>query len=126
MTRMNALWNCKNPYQGDALRVLTVCSAGLLRSPSVAKYLTEDKGYNCRAAGVHDYALIQVDEVLIEWANVIVFMQEEHKSASMRKGKLRSKLMEKRCVVLNIPDEFEYCDPELMEIIAKKVEEHDL
>ena len=126
MTRMNALWNCKNPFQGDSLKVLTVCSAGLLRSPSVAKYLMIHKGYNCRPVGVYDYALIQIDDVLIEWADVVIFLQEEHKSAVQRRRKLRTKLQQKRCVVLNIPDNFEYCDEELMKIIENKVEEYDL
>ena len=68
--RKNALWNCKNPYQGRDKRVLCVCSAGLLRSPTIAKVLVMN-GYNTRSCGCRDYALIQIDNVLIEWADIV-------------------------------------------------------
>ena len=79
MTRMNALWNCKNPYQGDYKKILCVCSAGLLRSPTIA-YVLGEMGFNTRAAGIYDYALISVDDVLLDWADVIVTAEEEHKN----------------------------------------------
>ena len=49
---MNRMWNVSNPWQGDAKRVLCVCSAGLLRSPTAAKVLYDEYGYNTRAAGL--------------------------------------------------------------------------
>ena len=39
-----------NPYQGDRRRILFVCSAGLLRSPTGA-HVGSVRGYNTRAAG---------------------------------------------------------------------------
>lgn len=117
--RQNALWNCKNPHQGTEPRVLAVCSAGLLRSPSIAKFLV-NKGYNCRSAGIHDYALIRVDEVLLAWADIVVFAQEEHK-ASIR-GKLRKILNAKSVFVLGIPDIYPYGDEALMKEIERALD----
>ncbi len=73
--------NSGNPYQGEFKRVLCVCSAGLLRSPTAAMVLSQDPfNFNTRAAGiVPNYALIPVDEVLLEWADEIVCMELEHK-----------------------------------------------
>ena len=68
------LRNTKNRNQGPWKKVLTVCSAGLLRSPTIAHVLSLPP-YNCntRAAGANpEYALIKLDKVLVEWADAIV------------------------------------------------------
>ena len=116
-TRINALWNCKNPYQGDYKKILCVCSAGLLRSPTIAYYLSTI-GYNTRAAGMYDYALIPVDNVLLEWADLIVTVSNEVE-------KDLKKMTKKEVINLNIPDKFCFRDPELIEIIGKKWKEYE-
>lgn len=118
--RNNALWNCKNPYQGDAKRVLCVCSAGLLRSPTIASILNK-QGYNTRAAGVHDYALVELDEVLIEWADKIIFADQSHLDAC--NTVFPDILEDKEYVVLGIPDIYGYNDPKLVKIIEDKLKE---
>lgn len=77
MSTFNRLYNCKNPNQGMQKRVLCLCSAGLLRSPTVAWVLSNPPyDYNTRAAGVNqEYALIPVDECLISWADEIVCVE---------------------------------------------------
>lgn len=116
MSLMNRLHNCKNPYQGSRKRVLCVCSAGLLRSPTTAFVLSNEPfGFNTRAAGVHNYALVPVDKVLITWAQEIVCMEKSHRNQlEVDFGDL---LVDKVVNVLNIPDNYEYRDPELMEMI---------
>ena len=119
MTRNNALWNCKNPYQGEYKKVLCICSAGLLRSPTMAKVLSETYGYNTRAAGItEEYALIDVTDVLIEWADEIVVAEKEIGYTLM------SKFPEvKEYICLDIPDHFSYCDPKLIQIISERYQE---
>lgn len=118
MSRNNALWNCKNPYQGKYKKVLTVCSAGLLRSPTIAWYLQSVSDWNCRAAGLHDYALIQVDDVLIEWADMIVCVDED--KYNLLKSSFGDKLGNKPIYNFNIPDVYGYKEPELIEIIKNE------
>jgi predicted protein tyrosine phosphatase len=70
----NRLYNVHNPHQNfdKYKRVLCVCSAGLLRSPTMARVLQEEYGYNTRAAGVDfDFALVPMDWALVEWAQEI-------------------------------------------------------
>lgn len=76
---MNRLANSSNIYQGKFKRVLCVCSAGLLRSPTAAFVLSQEPyNYNTRAAGlIKEFALVPVDEVLIRWADEIVCMSNE-------------------------------------------------
>ena len=119
--RKNALWNCKNPYQGKDKRVLCVCSAGLLRSPTIAKVLVMN-GYNTRSCGCRDYALIQIDNVLIEWADIIIFADNEHKAVVDQTQCLSGKDV----YILDIPDNYGYGDPELVKIIETKLHEKGL
>jgi len=81
MSFMNRLANAKNPFQSDRKKVLCVCSAGLLRSPTDAWILSNEPfGFNTRAAGASDeYALIKLDQVLVEWADEVVVMEEWQK-----------------------------------------------
>ena len=52
MSLMNRLGNSKNPYQGDFKKVLCVCSAGLLRSPTAAWVLSNAPfNFNTREIG---------------------------------------------------------------------------
>lgn len=114
----NRLHNCTNPFQGQFKRVLCVCSAGLLRSPTAALVLSAPPfGYNTRSCGLDvDHALIPIDEVLIRWSDEIVCMTQEQKVKILD--------MIENCprpvVCLDIGDRFEYREPELIELIADK------
>lgn len=119
--RMNAFWNCKNPFQGTDKRALCICSAGLLRSPSIA-WVMGNNGYNTRAAGVFDYALIQVDEVLLEWADLLVFADKEHYEYLAK----QYDLSKKPHYILDIPDNYPFKNPKLLDIIVEKLEEKEL
>jgi len=118
---LNRLYNCKNPYQGDVRKVLCVCSAGLLRSPTMAVVLQEKYGYNTRAAGTdEDHALIPVDKVLVHWADEIVCAEERHANQLV---KMFGPLAESKLVVLRLPDMFGYMDETLQRMILKQYED---
>ncbi len=116
MERRNALHNCKNPFQGKATRVLCLCSAGLLRSPTLAGELYK-RGFNSRAAGVHDYALIPVDNVLLHWADTIIFVNKDLRYIINDKIPADTNVIE-----LDIPDQYEFRHPELVKIINNEID----
>lgn len=105
-----------NIYQGSAQRWLFVCSAGLLRSPTGAA-LAIQRGINARSCGSNPrYALIDLTANLIMWANKIIFVNEENYTQALEvfydtgyDEDIRSK-----AVVLDIPDQFDYNNPELV------------
>ena len=118
---MNRLANCTNRYQGKYKRVLCVCSAGLLRSPTAALVLSQEPyNFNTRAAGLDEaFALIPVDRVLIEWADEIVTMTSDQAE------EIRNRLEEEKpIVVLNIDDNYRYRDPELVNLIRESYDNH--
>ena len=118
---MNRLANCTNRYQGEYKRVLCVCSAGLLRSPTAAFVLSQEPyNFNTRAAGLTpEFALVPVDRVLLEWADEIVVMSAQQ--AEQIRAMLED---EKPIVVLRIPDNFRYRDPELIRLIRESYDNH--
>lgn len=119
---MNRIANSTNQFQGSYKRVLCVCSAGLLRSPTTALVLSQPPyNYNTRAAGLtKEFALVPVDPVLLHWADEIVCMNSEQAE------ELRSLLGddETPIVVLDIEDSYRYRDPVLIEQIKAAYDKH--
>ena len=125
---MNRLGNAFNRHQTDARKVLCLCSAGLLRSPTTANVLHAEFGYNTRAAGVaEEYALIPVDEVLLEWADEIVCVEPSVRDRLLNwiggEGNPSNERWTKKITVLNIPDQYEWNDPRLRELILQQYRE---
>lgn len=117
----NALGNAKNSYQGEARRVLCVCSAGLLRSPTLAAVLAQDYGYNTRACGsAREFALIPISQALVHWADEIVFVQGTNHLDTEHDQGFRALAQGKRIVVMDIPDVYEYMEPELVQLIRNE------
>lgn len=122
---MNQAGVIANRFQNieDYKRVVTVCSAGCLRSPTAAVVLAQDPfNFNTRAAGLtDDFALITLSASLLSWADEFVVMEPAMEAA------VRSKYLdafdrepEKPIIVLDIPDIYAYRDPELMEMIKAR------
>lgn len=125
MTSFNRLHNVHNPHQGSEKKVLALCSAGLLRSPTVAWVLgNAPYNYNTRAAGVNtEYALIPVDDALIEWADEIVCVTAEIRAdlEQFCENNLID-LTNKKIITLNIPDRYKRRDPKLVKAIEIQYE----
>ena len=118
----NQLFNVRNNAQGDTKKVLTVCSAGLLRSATLANFLVTEYGYTVRNCGtVESYALVPISEALVAWADEIVFVNKEnfeHVEDDLR-GFLTTEGM-KKIKVLDIPDMYNFNDPKLVEICKEQ------
>ena len=123
MTTFNRLHNMKNPNQGKAKKVLCVCSAGLLRSPTLAWILSNEPfNYNTRAVGTsNDYALIALDEVQLQWADAVVFVDDNNHISACYDFKELIDNMEH--YVLDIPDIYQFRHPKLVEIATQQLKE---
>lgn len=117
---LTSLGVINNPHQGKFKRVLVVCQVGVLRSPTVAEILTREPfNFNCRAVGWDDAALIQISNSLVEWADVIVCLDDEAQLWVEVKFKGRLDFVDIVC--LDIPDFFEFRDPRLISMATKKL-----
>jgi predicted protein tyrosine phosphatase len=122
-SKLNQLGNSKNPYQGTTVKALCICSAGLLRSPTIAKYLT-GLGYNTRAVGIaEDYALVPLSTALVSWSDEIHVVKEQHMSL------LQELLFEgidynlDKIYVYDIPDSHGTFSPELEAMIDEQFQQ---
>jgi predicted protein tyrosine phosphatase len=115
---LNQFHNSKNQFQGETKKVLCVCSAGLLRSPTAANVLHKEFGYNTRAVGVDTgHALIPITNVLCYWADEIVVMEYDHQNKVEYFLKDFTWVKDKEIICLNIPDNYEYMNQALQNII---------
>ena len=71
------------------------------------------------SAGLKSDAITPVSTDFLEWADVVVVMEEKHKNKLSEK--FSPFLKDKRVVVLGIPDEYDYMQPELIQILKAKV-----
>jgi predicted protein tyrosine phosphatase len=102
--------------QGGFRRVLCVCTAGISRSPTAAWLFSQPRwNYNTRSCGIDDLALIKVDNILIHWADLIICMEPRHE-AYLREWFI----MIKPVITLDIPDIYEYREPNLLRILHSK------
>lgn len=110
-----------NPYQGMARRVVFVCSAGLLRSPTAAA-LAIGRGMNARACGVHRKALIPLSVNLIFWANQIVYLDREVETVALNNFRGIDGVHSKS-ICWGIPDQFDYYEQRLVDLINPRLDE---
>jgi predicted protein tyrosine phosphatase len=100
-------------------RVLFVCSQNRLRSPTAEQVFSAYEGIECMSAGTNRDANNPLTAELVEWADIIFVMEKTHRNKlAARFGPL---LMNKRVVCLDIPDEYEFMNPELVRILETRV-----
>ncbi len=81
-------------------------------------------GCELRSAGVARDAEYVVDKEDFEWADIIFVMEQSH--ARALKKMFGKTTQNKKIVCLNIPDNYHYAQPELIELLRLRVEPHIL
>jgi predicted protein tyrosine phosphatase len=103
----------------DRQRLLFVCSRNQLRSPTGEKVFAASERFEARSRGLRASAKRQLTAEDVTWSNVIFVMESEHKSELLRQ--YRQEATGRRIVVLEIPDDYAFMDPELVELITAGV-----
>ena len=101
------------------MNVLFICSKNQWRSPTAERLFASHPAVNVRSAGTHRAARHSVNREDIQWADTILVMEDKHKQHL--KAQFRHELMTKKVVVLDIPDDYQYMDPELVEWLTEAV-----
>src|SRR5688572_24131494 len=94
-------------------KLLFVCSQNRLRSLTAEKFFEGFPLYQVRSVGTQPVARIVVTEGHLGWADVIFCMEKSHLNRLRRK--FPEAMQGKRVICLQIPDDFEYMDPNLLE-----------
>ena len=100
-------------------RVLFVCSENRLRSPTAAAVFAEFDSVETMSAGTNKDCGAPVSGDLIEWADVILVMEQSHRNKIAKR--FRELLKDKKLAVLDIPDIFAYMDPMLVALLKARV-----
>jgi predicted protein tyrosine phosphatase len=104
------------------LNLLFVCSRAKWRSPTAERIFSKDSRYACRARGFSSKSERTLHRSDIEWADVIFVMERYH--AARLRGEHRAWLGDKPVHTLDIPDEYQFMDPELIELLVDRVAWH--
>ena len=96
------------------LKVLFICAMNKQRSATAEQMYRQDPRLEARSAGVRSGANRRVSEADLRWADVVFAMEQEHKLwlTTRFEG-----LDLPRIDVLEIPDDFEYMDANLQEML---------
>lgn len=100
-------------------RVLFVCSMNRLRSPTAEQIFADHPGVECDSAGLNNDANNPVTDELVEWAELIFVMEKTHRTKLAKR--FRRSLGSRRVVCLDIPDDYDFMDPELVALLRRKV-----
>ncbi len=103
-------------------RVLFICSQNKLRSPTAEKVFSDMSGLILASAGLGYDAEVQVNADYVAGSDMI-FVMEKGQEELLRK-KFGKYLKNVEVVCLDIPDQYDYMDPELIKILWERVPEH--
>ena len=102
------------------MNALFICSQNKLRSPTAEHIFANWPNVYTDSAGLNVGADVELSTEQIDWADVIFVMEKKHRTKLSQK--FRRSLNGKRIICLDIPDDFEYMQPELISLLQAKAE----
>ncbi|MBC7768715.1 MAG: phosphotyrosine protein phosphatase [Phycisphaerales bacterium] len=103
----------------EPLHVLFVCSKNQWRSPTAEQVWKDYSGILVRSAGVSRSARRRLTVGDLRWADLILVMEEKHKSRI--RAEHRDEIRYKALHVLDVPDDYQFMQPELIDLLRLKV-----
>jgi len=101
-------------------RVLFVCSGNFHRSPTAAMMFKDRKGFEVKSAGTSFGAPNPISAELVQWADKIFVMEEEHREFIAQ----QYPEADFKIIVLGIEDNYCRDDPQLKAILKEKLESY--
>lgn len=100
-------------------KVLFICSRNRWRSPTAEAIFEGINGWRAKSAGTEPGARVRVTAGLLGWADLILVMEKKH--LRRLQNKFPDELAGKRVICLHIPDEYQFMQPELVELLQATV-----
>lgn len=101
------------------MNLLFVCTQNRLRSPTAEQVFADWPGVETASAGLGNEAAVPVSPELLQWADIVFVMEPVHRTRLAQRFK--AYLRRARVVCLGIPDDYDYLQPELVELLKRKV-----
>ena len=104
----------------EPIKILFVCTANRMRSRTAEELYRGDSRFSVKSAGTSIFAQVIINENLVDWADHIVVMEQNHEEKIRRKFAGKSKTM--KIHSLGIPDIYYFMDPTLVSLIKERFE----
>jgi predicted protein tyrosine phosphatase len=103
-------------------KLLFVCSRNRWRSPTAEKVFHGWNHCQARSAGTETGARIKVTAGHLGWADVVFVMEKKH--LRRLRENFPEALTDKPVICLNIPDDYQFMQPELITLLQAAVPPH--
>ncbi len=100
--------------------LLVVCGKNKKRSKTAEHIFKHDDRFHIRSVGVSPKSTRKISENDLNWADLVLVMETEHRAKIQE---IYQHLALPTIKVLDIPDEYEFMDEELVEILTDKINE---
>ncbi|MCO8123557.1 protein tyrosine phosphatase [Stieleria sp. TO1_6] len=104
----------------NRINVLFVCSKNQWRSPTAEAVYRDDPRVAVRSRGTATSARQTIHAIDLAWADLVLVMEDKHRHRLLADypGETRFLPIE----VLHIPDDYQFMDPELIELIRSSAD----
>ena len=99
-----------------------LCSRNQWRSPTAEALFKHHPRYEARSAGTENNARVKLTAGHVGWADQIFCMEKKH--AARVQERFAIELADKPLIVLRVPDDFEFMDPALLDLLRTELSEH--
>lgn len=99
--------------------MLFVCSRNRWRSPTAEQVFASWPGIEVASAGLDGDADNPLTPELLQWADLIFVMERAHRAKLSRT--FRPYLKRQRVVCLDIPDDYQFMNPALVDLLRTRV-----
>ncbi len=100
--------------------LLVVCGRNKKRSRTAEHLFKNDHRFNIRSAGLSPKSDRKISENDLNWADVVLVMENQQRR---KIWDMFNHLELPEIEILEIPDDYEFMDPELVEILTDKINE---
>ena len=104
------------------IRVLFICHYNRKRSATAERVFGKDPGLDVRSAGTSAEAMVQVNERMLDWADIVFVMDDEQDAALLRAFPAHPAAS--KAIVLHIKDDYHFLDPELVSLLRERTTPH--
>ena len=109
----------KENKTSETLNLLFICHFNQMRSRTAECIYSSEPLYQVRSAGTECKGKGKITGELILLADLIFVMEEEHET--ILKEEFSAYAINKKVVILDIPDNYCFMEPELVELIKYRV-----
>ncbi|WP_137938470.1 low molecular weight protein tyrosine phosphatase family protein [Chitinivorax sp. B] len=99
-------------------RALFICSRNRLRSPTAEQVFASWPNVETDSAGLGPDAEVQLSTEQLAWATHVFVMEKAHRNKLA--ARFKAHLNGKRVICLDIPDDYEYMQPELITLLEAR------